>query len=379
MVTGDLTYQNIPNQQKVPNIPELHIQRIERISNYCSDPKRKENERVYKNTYMFKTLRNNYFYEKFNIAYCKVPKVGCTFMVEMFQILERGRKPKLVSRSRSAIHSLTNRHRQTPIEGMSTLSTVRDPYSRLYSAYVDKILLPNIYSTSIKIRKINTEEGKLKYANKTLCANDISFQQFLDFLVTTAQSTVFMNKHWAPINEICHFCETNNYMIIQQETFGDDVMDFMTSLNVPADNFQAVKQLMTKQRIAATIPGIVEVVLKRQHTTKEIKACLSRTDVLKKLWLSFQIQGYISEQEPFPDVAFSKIAGKTSSVPFSDIMVHAANQSSLTKDESRRQRKKYLTSAYREISAGTLEGIKQIYRADFELFNYDTSPPVRLD
>jgi len=51
----------------------------------------------------------------------------------------------------------------------------------------------------------------------------------------------------------------------------------------------------------------------------------------------------------------------------------------LTKDESRRQRKKYLTSAYREISAGTLEGIKQIYRADFELFNYDTSPPVTSD
>ena len=61
-MTGDLTYQNIPNEQnipnhrKVPNIPDLHTQRIARISNYCRDPKRKENERVYKNTYMFKTL-----------------------------------------------------------------------------------------------------------------------------------------------------------------------------------------------------------------------------------------------------------------------------------------------------------------------------------
>jgi len=326
-VTGDLTYQDIPNYQnisnhrKVPKIPDLHTQRIARISNYCSDPKRKEKERVYKNTYMFKTQRKNYFYEKFNIAYCKVPKVGCTFMMEMFQTFEQGHIPKFVSRSRLAIHSLTNGHKQKHIEGIRTLSTVRDPYSRLYSAYVDKILLPNMYFTSIRIRKMNLDASKLNLNNKTLCANDISFQQFLDFIVTTAQSTVRMNSHWAPINEICHFCETNNYMIIQQETFGDDVMDFMTSLNVSADEFQAVKQLMTTKRIAATIPGIVDVVLKKQHTTKEIKACLSRTDVLKKLWLSFQIQGYISEQEPFPDVAFSKIAGKTSFGPFSDIMV----------------------------------------------------------
>ena len=131
-------------------------------------------------------------------------------MMEMFQTLERGHIPRL-HRSRSGIHRSTHGHKQTPIEGVRTLSAARDPYSRLYSAYVDKILLPN---KSIRIRKMELDAGKLKHDNKTLCANDISFQQFLDFIVTTAHTTGFMNSHWAPINEICHFCETNNYMII---------------------------------------------------------------------------------------------------------------------------------------------------------------------
>ena len=97
-------------------------------------------------------------------------------MMEMFQTFEQGHIPKFVSRSRLAIHSLTNGHKQKHIEGIRTLSTVRDPYSRLYSAYVDKILLPNMYFTSIRIRKMNVDASKLNLNNKTLCANDISFK-----------------------------------------------------------------------------------------------------------------------------------------------------------------------------------------------------------
>ena len=382
MADGLLKLKNGPDSPRGPkplntlDLPYSHIKRLERIADYCSMPSRVADEHRYREVYKFTTPHNNFYFKKFNISYCKVPKVGCTFMMQMFDILTHG-TTDLSNTPRVSIHKSTRLYKNNDLKGIPTLSAARDPYSRLYSAYVDKLVLPNIYMTNLKIRNIAPKQARLKAnGSNSLCASNITFQEFLDYVIVQAKGLTndIMNMHWAPIYSICNFCETNNYIIVKQESFSDDALDFINTLEVSNTTVESVRALLTSKRIETTISGIVPVVLENQPMWK---GCLKRMLVLEKLWLSFQIQGYISANRPFPTAMFMD-AVKTDIVKaqvISDLLVQAAKDSNLTKSESKAQRHSYLVRAYTTISPSTLEIIKDIFRTDFKIFDYDMTPP----
>jgi len=209
--------------------------------------------------------------------------------------------------------------------------------------------------------------------DNNVCANDVTFQQFLDSIIRTAKSRGRMDLHWAPIGIICQPCVIDNYMLIKQETFTEDIEAFLKSINVTGSMYDNIKAIMTSKRIESTIPGIVQVV--HDHARK-IKDCLSDVQLLNKLWVSFQIQGYISEDRKFPSEKFNHMVDKESVAYFSDFMVREAKESNLTRTQSKAQRNDYLVRAYKDISFGTIEEIKKIYRSDFLLFDYSMTPPA---
>lgn len=65
----------------------------------------------------------------------------------------------------------------------------RNPYSRLYSVYIDKIYLPGFWKFT---KKINERKGRE-------CSTSVRFGEFLDYIM---KEEVY-DPHWHPVSELC--------------------------------------------------------------------------------------------------------------------------------------------------------------------------------
>lgn len=352
-----------------PKPTETIQQRLQQLKEYCDRPETADEKKAFRSKYKFNKQSSYYFYKRFNISYCKVPKVGSTFMMEMFEILTSGYSE--VNNSRNSVHSRTDERRLNRTNIWPTVTAARNPFSRLYSAYVDKILLPILYNTS-KIITAQLITGNVS-ATGNICANFISFEQFLRHIVLTALSPEILNRHWAPISSICHLCTTINFMIIKQESFTSDIEKLLEVINVDEVSARRVKDLMDSKRLESTIPGIVKVVLSKKS---EYQDCLSDLEVLQKLWQSFQIQGYISDDMPFPIDSIQGVSNRNLADYFSAFVIKQAKMANLTKEQSKEQRERHLKDAYKCVSKETLREIQHLYRADFLMFGYSMEPPT---
>ena len=243
-----------------------------------------------KHTAVEKNLRYNYS-SKYNLSYCKVPKVGCTFWTQAFAVLNKGAEVannvfgiacKTVHRQLAS--GRVNFDSDVRMKSRSVLIS-RDPYTRLYSAFVDKILLP-----ADRIESIEGLEG----LGNVMCESEITFKMFLQKILEAAYDRKFLDKHWAPIVSLCDPCNVTPYALVKQESFSTDVEFVLQEIRIASDEFEVIHGALHDHRIEATVPGIIQTVLSRKPQ------CKTKLDVARKLWLSFQIQGYIKLTFLFP-------------------------------------------------------------------------------
>ncbi|XP_061174435.1 uncharacterized protein LOC133183501 [Saccostrea echinata] len=131
----------------------------------------------------FRQVSENFYGNKeANLSYCKVPKAGSSFMTEIFLVLEKDRAQsvdEIFEISRSHVHAIGNKKLSTSAlikekqPNSVTLIVSRNPYSRLYSAYVDKFYLFGLVKAA---REISDNNGKRRLS----CGYNVTFQEFLD-------------------------------------------------------------------------------------------------------------------------------------------------------------------------------------------------------
>ncbi|KAH3793301.1 hypothetical protein DPMN_146808 [Dreissena polymorpha] len=233
------------------------------------------------------TERGLFFHSKvYNIAYCKVPKVGSTFWTLLFTTLDNGVDfgKKLLEKKRSSIHAgrytFSSSFTYVKSAKVPTILPTRDPYSRLYSAFIDKSYLPI---------RIHTNYAVLGIQNKSLCPTDVSFQDFLQLILNEAKAGKSLDQHWAPIYSICGSCEVNAQYIVKQETFTNDIGVVLQKLNVSTEKFNFIMHTLEGKRIQSSLPGIVATILERSSAA-EISRCRPWLEVTRRIWRSFQIQ-----------------------------------------------------------------------------------------
>lgn len=238
---------------------------------------------------------------------------------------------------------------------------VRDPYSRLWSAYVDKFLLIDYWRTAgkaiVSLRK--------KKDNMTKCARDISFKEFVEF-VSTRQSGAVLNEHWKPIQYQCSPCLYHPHVIGKIETFSQDsryVLQLMNSSWI-LDSYDHEHHIYQEMSMLITYNFHV---LKSSHYTN----CTNATDLSRRLWKTFQINGYLPMETDFPDPGPAGInASRFQTLAFEAYRTRPSKSPA----EWREQRVKAMQDAFKDISTETLQKIKNIYKIDFELFGYDPEP-----
>ena len=164
--------------------------------------------------------------KKHKIVYCYIPKVACTswkkIMAHLVNLNYKGtsvhklRFDLLSYHSKSdVLHILNNYYK---------FMFVRDPYSRLLSAFKDKFSKKSndIY---VKYERKIKRSVRLKLAgdaNTRTSQIDINFEAFISYLIDISQKGGRLNEHWRQYYKLCFPCQINYDFIGHYETLEED-------------------------------------------------------------------------------------------------------------------------------------------------------------
>ena len=291
------------------------------------------------------------FFHWKNLFFCKVPKCGSTFWMQVFEALQNIK----------SAGSMRLFHHISPLNTTSNLSrangsdiifhVTRNPYSRLYSAYIDKFYRPGYLEHSKAINDYF----------KRSCNITVTFEEFLDYILRRNPQ----NFHWQPISDLCDPCFVPYNVIIKQETFNTDVRFILDKLLLPEhlkEDF--IRNLETKH----TENDIKEVTGEMIAFSKN-NPCVPFQNFCEKMWKSFQIQGYISDFVPFPVHEFKNLNFDNETAI---VKTFLKGTKGIVMNEVRKwlQRQKYFYQAYSTISNSILQDLKFAYKNDFDLYGY---------
>ncbi|XP_025084698.1 carbohydrate sulfotransferase 13-like isoform X2 [Pomacea canaliculata] len=308
-------------------------------------------------------------------AYCVIPKASCTFWLSVFRWLNED----TYSVSYSNPLSLTRRQVQNRPEKMRVYAFnatnspaflenrfrfmfVRDPYSRLWSAYVDKFLLPNfwkMYGWRIVQRR------PWNHTADERCARNISFSEFLDYVTSTAPGS--LNEHFAPYRLLCSPCVFRPHVIGKMETFGEDARYVLQQLNLSrfASEFSSYDK-HARHEMTMLIDDVYLV-----YEESFFKFCTNTTDLAARLWQVLQINGYLPS-----DIAFPWNKNKHVNKHALKELVLEVYSRHPNRDEhvQKIQKEQSLVNGYRTVPDDILAKVRELYALEFKMFGYDPFP-----
>lgn len=246
---------------------------------------------------------------------------------------------------------------------------VRDPYSRMFSAYVDKVFAPNPYywrswgKRAISKFRENTQGAASK------CGSDVTFAEVMAF----AASGMFKSDiHFHSVFRECQPCAFHYDFVGKMETFAQDIQLLVNKLQLPNSAYFSSQQF----RDDFTKDAIEDSINSPWEWLREVRACMTMAEAGKRVWRKLQIRGIISRRIAFPfrdDEAESLTA---------ETFIHvalAAHRQSTDKEELRRQKREAMVEAFQSVDSKTLNSLCNIFARDFELFDYESSPADLLD
>jgi hypothetical protein len=243
----------------------------------------------------------------------------------------------------------------------------RNPYSRLYSAYIDKVYILNTLGLCKDIRSTLFGKGDEKH----LCKFNISFEQFLEYYFEMGGTR--MESHYGPLlskNLSKTLCNLNNIMIIKQETFANDLEHALKSVHVNNHEYNIIYDEMHSKHTKTTISSIIKTVYKKFASSIQSRSCLTWKEMAKKLWVSFQIQGYIRKTSRFPKEEYIKQEDYASPEYLIQVVMKEVTTNPLKHDEKVKQRNKALVHAYSNVDKKYILKIQERFAMDFDMFQY---------
>lgn len=289
----------------------------------------------------------------------------------MFMVLIRGKEKaeSIFNTARMHVHSssgdIFQKLNASVIRDAFVIVPTRNPYTRLYSAYVDKVYLP------ISVHLAKAVGGVAR--NKSPCGRNQTFVDFLKYALRPMKGRILANHYDSPYKAVYMFlCGLKNFMLIQQETFSEDVELALQIAGVDKEEFDIIYEKLHGQRAEATIPGIVQTIY--MHSRRLQTSCYPGPEVARRTWRAFQIQGFIHADIDFPEHEFESKSDKdlyADTDHVTQIILKYAKIRPMTSAERRAQRRDTLLEAYSTVDHATLRKIQDFYAMDFEMYQYD--------
>ncbi|XP_052763964.1 uncharacterized protein LOC128205939 [Mya arenaria] len=291
-------------------------------------------------------------------------------------------------------------------EFSKTVMFVRDPFTRLFSAWLDKFYSPNPYywkygGTNIVTRqrfyaKNTTKEkfedsieretnGAVHLFKRSLsndketenvntttqrtpvnCGYDVSFEEFISYVVGFKQNSTCLDEHFSPNYKHCLPCTFDYEYIGKYETFKEETIFLLNELNltekVKIPDFE-------KDANLDAITGLTEWVFMQE---KEIEECgVTFRCALFRTFKRLQGRGIISKAVSFPYDNNTDMYNITEDI-FRNDMLRLSRLG--TKAEKRKNRQESILKAFKSLPEQLMEKLKDSLTIDFEMFDYSDSP-----
>lgn len=374
-----------PLRRSTISLEEQYMQsETARISNrLAAAMNRCEEYSKYANSTDIKLQGYAWIYQPKNLAYCVTPKVGCTFWKRIFRFLAKDYVDQNVSRpsdiDRMRVHygrlkNITQRPLSNPIvrtllsqSHMNAFMFARDPYSRLWSGYVDKYLLPDFWRSTgpVIVSRFRRNATNIERS----CGNDVSFREFIMNVIDHLYGGRGLNEHFNPMFSLCSPCHMRFEVLGKLETFQKDAEYIFNKFGL--------KDLSEKVSYSVRVDEEINMLVKYNFDLEKSikKICYNRTVVAQRLWKAFQINGYISKDNPFPSVFMKEIINSTNIAElFQEKVLETIGKQTVDKTKLKQQKRDFLAQAYNEIPLVERAMIPRLYQQDFELFKYDKYP-----
>ena len=181
--------------------------------------------------------------DKYKFLFCSVPKVGSTSWKRVIRALNEGLNGTTMNEIPGAqvhnmtfyvtLNTLSKDEIQHRLKNYFKFMFVREPLERLVSAYKNKFTLRyNTYFQERFGRKIIKNHRKNPSKESLLRGHDVTFSEFVQYLLTSYENGDLLNAHWQHYYKLCHPCLIKYDFIGKYETFMEDAELILKLLNV---------------------------------------------------------------------------------------------------------------------------------------------------
>ena len=238
---------------------------------------------------------------------------------------------------------------------------VREPYSRLLSAYVDKFFTPNSYFFEYGqhiVKKFRQKPSQLSLR----CGHDTTFSEFIKYFINAQMTGERKEGHFFPSHEHCGVCRIPYKYIGHLDTISQDMPYILNRMKYPLN-------MSNKRFENETLGNGIGLVWDAMEN--RFAGCLTMEEAFRRLWKKWQIRGVLSKLQPFPLTA-------SQLVNMSRAGWLRVAASSFARSGGKRDREFQKTEALREAFASVpLEDrlrVRDLLFLDFRLFGFASMP-----
>ena len=237
---------------------------------------------------------------------------------------------------------------------------VRDPFSLLFSAYVDKIIGPN----PIYWKEFGEAASRLRGEKSKVCGADLTFNEFIDHVVHRFKAGKSFDCHFAKY-AVCNPCSVRYDFIGKMESFKTDTFDILSILHQDETVLNLKKnisELHDDDAIEDSVSGPFA-------WKSDIIKCISWHEALKRIWRKLQIRGILGSAH------FPLSAEESEIITEKDFITLLISTRKGSTSQARKHIKdKAYIDAYKNVNKKLLYDIKTVYKEEFELFDYPDIP-----
>ena len=284
-----------------------------------------------------------------SVRYCPIAKTSATTWTTFFASIRDYMKKKGVEGSED---------RSTAVDEIR-FTFVREPYSRMLSAYVDKLFTPNTLFWRITGR-FTVQRFRPEASTKSLaCGHDVTFPEFVKYVIYSQSTGDHLNGHFMPTHDQCDMCTLPYRYIGHLETMKED-MPFITKAIQSPINY-------TRTYDSDTIVQNAKMVLWSPRA-KDVKKCMDLDEASRRLWKKYQIRGLISKNESFPYPPGSAV-----NITLNQFIKTALAAYERSKDNPglKAQRVEALREAFASVRLEDRLDAQHTLFLDFEMFGFD--------
>ncbi|XP_025092475.1 uncharacterized protein LOC112563012 [Pomacea canaliculata] len=307
------------------------------------------------------------------LAYCFVPKAGCTFWIRVFSFLnnftgDAGRVQSPWELKRYPVHNNPHSHGQKweavvqEVQDYMRFLFVRHPFSRLWSAYLDKLYLPDFW-LEVGVPAVAQLRNSSATAKAKRCGSDVTFREFLEYSLEEKE------PHWDPIFKRCDPCIYRPTVIGNIETFERDSLFLLRRMGLEWVLKHVDQQAQVEQELSTLIVYNFDLL----HSRTYYQGCLDDDGMARRLWATFQMNGYIpNDANYFPPFANGTVANDAFFVDsFLKQVLDTVRKAYNRKDELKEQKRRALHDAFDAVSNTLLEKLLAKYELDLLLFGFN--------